>query len=88
MLDIGIFDHWVLCILTSKDIWYLPALISSSCLPSLFFGGHLASSSLKEVVSISVIFPEIVATYLSISLSAIIFFICLITAALMETVKY
>ena len=32
--------------LTSKEIWSLPSLISNSCLPSLFFSGHLESSSL------------------------------------------
>lgn len=34
---------------TSKEMWSLPILTSSSCLPTMFFLGQLASSSLGEM---------------------------------------
>jgi len=40
---------------TSKEMCSLPNRISSSCLPSLFFWGHLVSSSLFRTVSDAVL---------------------------------
>lgn len=42
---------------TSKEMCSLPNLISSSCRPSLFFCGHLVSSSLYEVSQTFALLP-------------------------------
>jgi len=64
----------------------LPSLISSSCLPSLFFCGHFVSSSLWEVsgrIRNSVRFDAI--TYFMISLSLMMRLISAIMSELTHT---
>lgn len=67
---------------TSNEICSLPIRISNSCRPSLFFGGHLESSSLRRVSCRRTVGY---VSYFMISLSLTMRLISLITAALTHT---